>query len=96
MGRAECFLRFNTFSMHDHIGLNQWLELLRVYSGAMTFIKLVEGFIDIITMHFIYFPKMCGSKKELFLIKFTYFACLAFRPYDNGKVITFKIFILLS
>lgn len=66
------------------------------YSGAMAFIKLEEDFNDIITMLFFYFPHMCGSKKELFLIKLTYFACLAFRPYDNGKVITFKIFILLS
>lgn len=63
------------------------------------FHKLVEGFYGIITMHLIYFLTCVGVKKKVvffFFIKLTYFACLAFRPYDNGKVINFKILILLS
>lgn len=51
----------------------------------MICLKLVEGFIDIITMHLIYFPQN--------LLELThFFSYLEFRPYDNGKVIKVKHF----
>lgn len=54
-------------------------ELIRFYSmtilatpkdhnpdrGAMNFTSLLEGFVDIITMHLV-FPNMCGSRDDFF------------------------------